>query len=88
MLARADEVKGPQAVKEGAMSRAEITAVNRSFEDAVRKGDAETMASLYTTDGIVLPPDAPMAKGPGNIIAVLGVRNQRLGVEVGEAGNA
>jgi uncharacterized protein (TIGR02246 family) len=49
------------------MSRAEIAAVNRAFEDAARKGDAETMASLYTTDGIALPPDAPMVTGRDNI---------------------
>lgn len=49
------------------MSRAEIAAVNGAFEDAVRKGDAETMASLYTADGIALPPDAPMSKGRENI---------------------
>jgi ketosteroid isomerase-like protein len=49
------------------MSRAEFTAVNRSFEDGIRKGDAGTVASLYTADAIVLAPDAPMAKGPENI---------------------
>lgn len=49
------------------MSRAEIAAVNRAFEDAARKGDAEAMASLYTADGVALPPDAPMVKGRDNI---------------------
>jgi ketosteroid isomerase-like protein len=49
------------------MSRAEITAVDRAFEDAARKGDAETIASLYTSEGIVLPPDAPMIKGRDNV---------------------
>lgn len=49
------------------MSRTEIAAVNGAFEDAVRKGDAETMASLYTPDAIAFPPNAPMSKGRENI---------------------
>ena len=49
------------------MSQAEIAAVNRAFEDAARKGDAETLASLYTADGIVLPPDTSMIRGRDKI---------------------
>ena len=49
------------------MSRSEIMEINRRFEDAMRKADAGTVASLYTADAIVLPPDAPMAKGPESI---------------------
>jgi uncharacterized protein (TIGR02246 family) len=45
------------------MSTTEIAAVNRAFEDAVRKGDANRIAQLYTTDGMALPPDGPFVKG-------------------------
>jgi uncharacterized protein (TIGR02246 family) len=68
------------------MGRAEIAAVNRAFEDAARKGDAETMASLYTADGIALPPDAAMVKGRDNIkqlwasvISGMGLKSVNLG---------
>ena len=49
------------------MSRSEITAVNRQFEDAARKGDLDRLASLYTPDAIALPPDGPVVKGRENI---------------------
>jgi uncharacterized protein (TIGR02246 family) len=49
------------------MSRADIAAVNRMFEEAARKGDADRMASLYTPDAIALPPDGPVVKGRENI---------------------
>ena len=39
------------------MSRTEIDAVNREFEDAVRKRDTEKLSALYTPDAIVMPPD-------------------------------
>ena len=45
------------------MSTTEIAAVNRAFEEAVRKGDADRIAQLYTTDGMALPPDGPFVKG-------------------------
>lgn len=67
------------------MSRAEIAAVNRAFEDAARKGDAETMASLYTADGIALPPDAPIVKGRdkikqlwASVISGMGLKSVKL----------
>lgn len=49
------------------MSRTDITAVNRAFEEAVGKGDSDGMASLYTPDAIAFPPDAPMSKGRENV---------------------
>ena len=45
------------------MSAAEITAVNRSYQDAVSRGDAGAIADLHTVDALVLPPDGPMVKG-------------------------
>ena len=32
------------------MSLSDISAVNRQFEDAARKGDLDRLASLYTPD--------------------------------------
>jgi ketosteroid isomerase-like protein len=46
------------------MSKAEIAAVNRRFEDASAKGDVETLAALYTSDAICLPPDGPFVRRP------------------------
>jgi uncharacterized protein (TIGR02246 family) len=45
------------------MSAADIATTNRSFEDAVRRGDVEAIASLYESDAVVLPPDSPIVKG-------------------------
>jgi uncharacterized protein (TIGR02246 family) len=45
------------------MSAAEITAVNRSYQDAVSRGDAGAIADLYTADALLLPPDGPTVKG-------------------------
>jgi uncharacterized protein (TIGR02246 family) len=45
------------------MSTTEIAAVNRAFEEGVRKGDVERLAQLYTPDAIALPPDGPVVRG-------------------------
>jgi uncharacterized protein (TIGR02246 family) len=75
------------------MSTIEIAATNRAFEEAVRKGDADRLASLYTPDAIALPPGAPMAKGRDAIkalwsgairdMALRDVQLQTLDLEVG-----
>jgi uncharacterized protein (TIGR02246 family) len=49
------------------MSRADIAAVNRIFEEAARKSDIDRLASLYTPDAMALPPDGPVVKGRENI---------------------
>ena len=49
------------------MSRSEIAAVNRQFEDAARKADLDRLASLYTPDAMALPPDGPFVKGRDSI---------------------
>jgi len=40
-----------------------IDAANRIFLEAYAKGDAATVASVYATDAVVMPPGAPPAKG-------------------------
>jgi uncharacterized protein (TIGR02246 family) len=45
------------------MSAAEIASANRSFEDAVHRSNLDTIADLYETDAVVLPPDGPTIKG-------------------------
>lgn len=49
------------------MSTTEIAATNRVFEEAVRKGDTERLASLYTKDAMAFPPDGPIVKGRDGI---------------------
>jgi uncharacterized protein (TIGR02246 family) len=63
------------------MSHAEIAAVNRKFEAAARNGDLDALASLYTSDAIVLPPDGPMVKGRENIKQMWGTVAQQLGLK-------
>jgi uncharacterized protein (TIGR02246 family) len=67
------------------MSTTEIAAVNRAFEDAVRKGDADRLAQLYTADAIALPPDGPFVRGRdairdlwGGIMRDMGLREVAL----------
>ena len=67
------------------MSKDAIAAVNRKFEEAATKKDAAGIAALYTDDAIVLPPDAPMARGKagiqelwGNVIQGLGLKSVKL----------
>lgn len=63
------------------MSRADITAINRTFEEAARKGDLDRLASLYTRDAIALPPDGAIVKGRDNIKAMWGTIAQQLGLK-------
>jgi uncharacterized protein (TIGR02246 family) len=62
------------------MSTTDIAAVNRAFEEAVRKGDVERLAQLYTKDAIALPPDGPVVRGRDAIKALWGgvVRDMAL----------
>ena len=67
------------------MSTSEIAATNRAFEEAVRKGDVERLASLYTKDAMAFPPDGPIVKGRdgikelwGGVIRDLALRDVRL----------
>jgi uncharacterized protein (TIGR02246 family) len=45
------------------MSRSDIDALNAMFVQAVEKGDAEVLASVYAPDGRLLPPGAPATTG-------------------------
>ncbi|MBI2206748.1 MAG: SgcJ/EcaC family oxidoreductase [Candidatus Rokubacteria bacterium] len=63
------------------MSQSEIAAVNRTFEDAVRKGDLDRVASLYTADAMALPPDGPVVKGPANIKQLWASVAQQIGLK-------
>lgn len=67
------------------MSTTEIAAINRAFEEAVRKGDADRLAQLYTSDAMVMPPDGPFVKGRdairdlwSGVIRDLGLRDVKL----------
>ncbi len=63
------------------MSRAEIAAVNRAFEEAARKRDTEKLAALYTADAIVMPPGAPFVKGRENIKQLWDSAIQQMGLK-------
>ncbi|HSF16185.1 MAG TPA: SgcJ/EcaC family oxidoreductase [Vicinamibacteria bacterium] len=67
------------------MSRDAIAAVNRKFEEAAGNKDAGAIAALYTDDAIVLPPDAPLARGRATleelwrgVIKGLGLKSVKL----------
>jgi uncharacterized protein (TIGR02246 family) len=67
------------------MSATEIAAINRTFEEAVRKGDADRLAQLYTKDAMAFPPDGPIVKGRdairdlwGGVIRDMALRDVRL----------
>jgi uncharacterized protein (TIGR02246 family) len=67
------------------VSREAITAVNKKFEEAAIKKDAAAIAALYTEDAVVLPPDAPMARGKaaiqelwGAVIGGMGLKSVKL----------
>jgi uncharacterized protein (TIGR02246 family) len=47
------------------MSRTDIDALNARFTEAMEKGDATAVASLYAPDARVLPPGAPTVTGHG-----------------------
>ena len=63
------------------MSLSDISAVNRQFEDAARKGDLDRLASLYTPDAIALPPDGPLVKGRDAIKQMWGSVAQQIGLK-------
>jgi uncharacterized protein (TIGR02246 family) len=75
-------------------AREAIEDANRTFENAFNRGDAGSVAQMYTWDGAVLPPDAPRADGRDAIQRFWqraidgGLRDLSLqAVEVEEAGN-
>lgn len=63
------------------MSHADIARVNRQFEECARSGDLEQLASLYTTNAMAFPPDAPIVTGREQIKAMWGSIAQQLGLK-------
>jgi uncharacterized protein (TIGR02246 family) len=63
------------------MSRSDIAAVNRQFEDAARKGDLDRLAALYTPDAMAFPPDGPFVKGREGIKQMWGSVAQQMGLK-------
>ena len=47
--------------------REEIRSANQNFEQNFAKGNAQGMAALYTSDGMLLPPGAGMQNGSNAI---------------------
>lgn len=47
-----------------------IRELSRQWVEAVKAGDVETIAGMYTEDGLVMPSDAPQAQGPEAVGAV------------------
>ena len=70
------------------MSQAEITAVNRIFEEAVRRRDLERVASVYTADAITLPPGGPIVQRRENIKRLWGSALEEMGVKTRMKGSA
>ncbi|MBM0204442.1 DUF4440 domain-containing protein [Micromonospora sp. STR1s_5] len=58
--------------------RAEIGAQNAKFMDAVRRGHAPAIASLYVEGAWLLPPNAPMIQGKADIEAFWAARFKRM----------
>jgi uncharacterized protein (TIGR02246 family) len=49
--------------RSGAQPRAAITAVLKSYREALNASDIEGVVRLYTDDAVLLPPNAPSAVG-------------------------
>jgi uncharacterized protein (TIGR02246 family) len=62
-----------------AQSRAMIQTLDDKWAEAFNKGDAATVAAMYTADAYVLPPGAEMVKGRDAIEALWRANMQQLG---------
>lgn len=47
-----------------------IRELSRQWVDAIKAGDVDTIAGMYTEDGLVMPSGAPQAQGPEAVGAV------------------
>ena len=65
----AEEVMAEQPVMDLAQVRQAIEEANVKFGEAVRMGDAAGLASLYTEDARILPPNSEMIQGREGIEA-------------------
>jgi uncharacterized protein (TIGR02246 family) len=89
----------PHALAAGPMTGEEeakkaILETNEKYEAAVKEGDAAAIAAMYTSDGIILPPDHAMVHGRTgaeklwNDFFKLGAKSMSLNTEnVERAGN-
>ena len=68
----AEEVMAEQPVMDLAQVRLAIDAANVRFGEAVRSADAAALASLYTEDARILPPNSEMIQGREGIEAYWG----------------
>jgi len=59
--------------------RSKIEDTNAQFMAALGRGDTAAVAALYTEDGIVMAPNAPMAKGRQAIQALLAGMVEQMG---------
>ncbi|MGB6866086.1 MAG: hypothetical protein WBE11_10380, partial [Candidatus Aminicenantaceae bacterium] len=59
----AEEVMAEQPVMDVAQVRQSIEKANVRFGEAARSGDAAVLASLYTEDARILPPNSEMIQG-------------------------
>ncbi|MGB3860957.1 MAG: SgcJ/EcaC family oxidoreductase [Candidatus Aminicenantaceae bacterium] len=68
----AEEVMAEQPVMDVAQVRQSIEEANVRFGEAARSGDAAVLASLYTEDARILPPNSEMIQGREGIEAFWG----------------
>ena len=59
--------------------RKEIEQANQKFGEAVRKGNVEALAALYTEDACLLPPNSEIIRGRQAIQDFLGIAMQQGG---------
>jgi uncharacterized protein (TIGR02246 family) len=62
-----------------AQSKAAIQRLNDQWVAAFNKGDAATLAAMYTEDAYVLPAGAEMVRGTNAIMSFLGEATKQLG---------
>jgi len=62
---------GASSAADTAADVAALHAVDQTWVKAYNAGDADTVASLYDENAVLLPPDAPAASGRGAIRAFL-----------------
>lgn len=61
--------------------RSSVDETNRQFMDAIRRGDADAAADVYTDDASVLPPDMAMLKGRDAARALWSGAMQQMGLK-------
>lgn len=60
--------------------RSRIEETNAQFTSAVNRGDTSTVASLYTSDATVLPPNATAVRGRAEIKGLFDGMIQQMGL--------